>query len=81
MYDYMYMCVYAQIISLYLDESSQTENTHISSNQMKKWSIISISQRSYSWSLAITSPLSYSKSNHYPDFQQYYLIVLFLNFT
>ena len=68
------VCVYAQIISIYLDESLQTEHTYITSNQIKKQNSITTSKRFSSWSLAITSPLS--KGNHYPDVQQY-LLVLF----
>lgn len=67
------MCVYAQIISIYLDESLQTEHTYLTSNQIKKQNSISIAQRFSSWALAITSPLS--KGNHYPDVQHYLLLL------
>lgn len=56
-----------QITSVYLDESSQTEHIHVTSNLIEKYNILSTSQKSSSWSLAIITSLL-SKGNHYPDF-------------
>ena len=45
---YTYMYKSAQIISVYLDESLQTEHPHVTSNQTEKQNILSTSQKSSS---------------------------------